>query len=199
MKSFNKLPKIVIKFYIFAKVSITYLLVLLFIATLLKCNQNHDAEQTFLYSNDQSISNDYQELESDENNHSFTKVTALIPFIEDGILQNQTCQSCHYAHHLSWPGLTSEVHRDNYYSNPEACKVCHGDDLCTSAPHIDWVSCSSGCHHNGAMAEGHACKPCETCHNGSGGNGCFGSECHGDEGSHATHTSENSKGAHPSA
>ncbi len=131
----------------------------------------------------------------------YYRVIDLIPYIEQGIIQGVTCQTCHGGHHIEWIGLTKEDHGRFFLEEPEKCQICHGEDLSNGAPQVDWISCNR-CHHGTAgMAEGHAGKPCETCHDFSGpGTGVQGSECvecHGNSGSHAVHIGANSKGPNP--
>ena len=156
-----------------------------------------------------------QEEVDSNGNPDQSKVSALILFIEMGYISGITCQSCHTSHHSHWSGLTvdpaaEDAGHGNYYrADPQACQVCHGEDLSTGAPTVNWISCNE-CHHGSeGMADGHKCLPCETCHDFAGEGGdcvdppppsstevCATEGCH-DTGSHITHTSGVSKGPDP--
>ena len=171
--------------------------IILFIILLSGCNHSSDSGQNEPQYNNIPVYCEFEQLINIGNDPYSSRVTALIPFIENGYISGVTCQSCHIDHHSAWQDLTIENHKD-YYTPEANCELCHGEDLSTGAPQVDWISCN-GCHHGEeGMADGHAGISCDICHNGEpSGSECSDSGCHGDSGSHATHITDNNKGPDP--
>jgi len=200
MKLLKNLHNSIKKILNFTKFSKSFLFLLTLLFFLFGCSQSEKEGMDYNPELDESNI----ELTSGSNIYSCSgytssKVSALIPFLESGMIQGITCQTCHSDHHSQWNGLTAENH--GIFHTPEAnCERCHGEDLSVGYPGVNWISCNE-CHHGTeGMAEGHAGLQCETCHDFSGGGGGGGqdcADCHGDSGSHAIHISNNSRGPNP--
>ena len=154
----------------FIKTSFTCSMILFFVIFLFGCNQNSDTGYN---------------KNNTEGTCEVYKVTALISFIESGMMQGVRCDTCHTSHHAQFGNFLTGTHKDSYESNPDECRRCHGEDLNTDAPQVDWISCNV-CHHgeegSGNWTDNHGglvddVSDCNACHEvGDSGDSC--NACH---------------------